>query len=103
MINYQPFWETLKASGESTYSLIHDYSISSATIDRLRKNRPLSTSTINDLCIILGCSPENILAFTPPSPETKENDIFPKTQISAPYKGIILNPPMALCPLLCYT
>ena len=83
MINYQPFWETLKASGESTYSLIHDYSISSATIDRLRKNRPLSTSTINDLCIILGCSPENILAFT--------------------YKGIILNPPMALCPLLCYT
>ena len=65
MINYQPFWETLKASGESTYSLIHDYSISSATIDRLRKNRPLSTSTI-------------ILAFTPPSPETKENDIFLK-------------------------
>ena len=54
MINYQPFWETLKASGESTYSLIHDYSISSAAIDRLRKNRPLSTSTINDLCIILG-------------------------------------------------
>ena len=61
MINYQPFWETLKASGESTYSLIHDYSISSATIDRLRKNRPLSTSTINDLCIILGCSPENTM------------------------------------------
>ena len=78
MINCQPFWETLKASGESTYSLIHDYSISSAPIDRLRKNRPLSTSTINDLCIILGCSPENILAFTPPSPETKENDIFLK-------------------------
>ena len=48
MINYQPFWETLKASGESTYSLIHDYSISSATIDRLRKDKPLSTISIDD-------------------------------------------------------
>ena len=102
MINYQPFWETLKASGESTYSLIHDYSISSATIDRLRKNRPLSTSTINDLCIILGCSPENILAFTPPSPETKENDIFLKHR-SLPRTGNNSQSPMALCPLLCYT
>ena len=78
MITYKPFWETLKKSPETTYTLIHKHQISSATIDRLRKNRPLSTSTINDLCIILGCSPENILAFTPPSPETKENDIFLK-------------------------
>ncbi|RHV54359.1 XRE family transcriptional regulator [Clostridium sp. OM04-12AA] len=63
MINYQPFWETLKASGESTYSLIHDYSISSATIDRLRKNRPLSTSTINDLCIILAAARKTSLLY----------------------------------------
>ena len=71
-------FELMKKSPETTYTLIHKHQISSATIDRLRKNRPLSTSTINDLCIILGCSPENILAFTPPSPETKENDIFLK-------------------------
>lgn len=52
MITYQPFWETLKNSKESTYSLIHNHSISSATINRLRQNQPVSTSTINDLCII---------------------------------------------------
>lgn len=63
MITYQPFWETLKNSGESTYSLIHDYSISSATINRLRKNQPVSTSTINDLCIILNCTPKDIISF----------------------------------------
>ena len=66
MINYQPFWETLKASGESTYSLIHDYSISSATIDRLRKDKPLSTITIDDLCHILNCQVGEIAAYIPP-------------------------------------
>ena len=89
MITYKPFWETLKKSPETTYTLIHKHQISSATIDRLRKNRPLSTSTINDLCIILGCSPENILAFTPPSPETKENDIFVQGNNSQSPYGIV--------------
>lgn len=69
MITYQPFWETLKNSKESTYSLIHNHSISSATINRLRQNQPVSTSTINDLCIILNCTPGDILAFTPSGPD----------------------------------
>ena len=60
MITYQPFWETLKNSKESTYSLIHN---------RLRQNQPVSTSTINDLCIILNCTPGDILAFTPSGPD----------------------------------
>ncbi len=75
MITYQPFWETLKHSGKSTYSLIHDYSISSATINRLRKNQPVSTSTINDLCIILNCTPQDIISFSPPSPDHIKDDV----------------------------
>ena len=50
MITYKPFWETLKKSPETTYTLIHKHQISSATIDRLRKDKPLSTITIDDLC-----------------------------------------------------
>lgn len=69
MITYQPFWETLKNSKESTYSLIHNHSISSATINRLRQNQPVSTNTINDLCIILNCTPCDILTFTPSDPD----------------------------------
>ena len=49
-----------------TYSLIHDYSISSATIDRLRKDKPLSTITIDDLCHILNCQVGEIAAYIPP-------------------------------------
>ena len=81
MITYQPFWETLKNSGESTYSLIHDYSISSATINRLRKNSPISTSTINDLCIILNCTPQDILSFSPPAPDRLKDDVSSKRRL----------------------
>ena len=55
MITYKPFWETLKKSPETTYTLIHKHQLSSATIDRLRKDKPLSTITIDDLCHILNC------------------------------------------------
>ena len=53
MITYTPFWNTLRASEESTYTLITKHHISSATIDKLRKNKPITTTTLNDLCRIL--------------------------------------------------
>lgn len=65
MVVYTPFWETLKASPETTYSLITRYHISSSTIDKLRKNKPLNTTTINDLCRILNCRVENVMQYEP--------------------------------------
>ena len=69
MIIYQRFWATLKQSEESTYSLINKHHISSSTIDKLRKNKPITTTTINDLCRILHCNTEDILEYIP-----SEND-----------------------------
>lgn len=63
MIKYTPFWETLKKSKESTYTLIHKHNISSATIDRLRKNQGISTMKIDDLCRILDCRVEDIIVY----------------------------------------
>ena len=63
MILYGPFWETLKKSKESTYTLIYKYGLSSSTINRLRKNLPISTVTLNNLCRILNCSVEDILLY----------------------------------------
>lgn len=65
MISYAAFWETLKRSSESTYTLIKDYHISSSTIDKLRKNKPLNTTTINDLCRILQCQVQDIMEYLP--------------------------------------
>ena len=71
MITYEPFWNTLKNSDESTYTLIYNHNLSSSTIDRLRKNKPLSTTTLNDLCRILDCDINDIISYKRP-----ENDQF---------------------------
>lgn len=65
MISYRPFWDTLEKSNESTYTLITKHHVSSATIDKLRKNKPMNTTTINDLCRILNCSIEQIAEYIP--------------------------------------
>ena len=65
MLVYDSFWRTLKQSGESTYTLIKNHHISSSTIDRLRRNKPLNTTTINDLCRILKCDVSQILNYVP--------------------------------------
>ena len=65
MIKYDPFWQTLKASSETTYTLITKHHISSATLDKLRKNKPLTTTTLNDLCRILNCKLENVAEYVP--------------------------------------
>lgn len=63
MISYDPFFNTMKRKGISTYQLIHKHGISSSLLNRLRKNLPITTVTINDLCKILECSVEDIIVF----------------------------------------
>lgn len=65
MIDYSPFWNTLKHSNETTYTLINKHHISSAIIDKLRKNKPMNTTTLNDLCRILDCHLEEIAQYVP--------------------------------------
>lgn len=65
MIDYSPFWITLKNSSETTYTLIKHHHISSAIIDKLRKNKPMNTTTLNDLCRILDCRLEDIAQYIP--------------------------------------
>ena len=69
MISYAPFWKTLEKSSETTYSMINKHHVSSATIDKLRNNKPLNTTTINDLCIIFNCKVQDIMEYLP-----SEND-----------------------------
>lgn len=63
MIVYTPFWRTIKEKKITTYMLINNNKISSSTIDRLRKNKPINTTKINDLCRILNCRVEDIIEY----------------------------------------
>ena len=69
MITYEPFYRTLKEKHISTYHLITAYNVSSSLLDRLKHNKPISTVTLNDLCTILHCSVQDVLAYVPDDPE----------------------------------
>lgn len=71
MISYEPFWNTLKNSSETTYSLINKHHVSSAIIDKLRNNKPMNTTTLNDLCRIFNCNIQDILTYTPSDDDQK--------------------------------
>lgn len=63
MITYEPFYKTLQEKGFTTYKLINKYNISRSLIDRLKHNKPITTVTIDDLCKILECDVQDILAY----------------------------------------
>ncbi|MFQ7473712.1 MAG: helix-turn-helix domain-containing protein [Anaerovoracaceae bacterium] len=63
MITYDPFWKTLKQKNISTYVLINKYRVSSSTINRLRHNMPVSTTTLDDLCKFLNCNISDIVEY----------------------------------------
>ena len=71
MISYRRFWDTMRGSGESTYTLTKNHRISSSTLDKLRKDKPLTTTTINDLCRILNCRVEDIMEYIPSDEDQK--------------------------------
>jgi len=68
MITYEPFWRTIEKNNVSTYTLINKYKMSSSTIARLRHNKPISTTTLDDLCTFLTCSVSDIIEYTPDNP-----------------------------------
>lgn len=65
MISYKPFYETLKNRNMTIYKLINTYGLSRSLIDRLKHDKPITTVTVNDLCVILDCRVEDILCFVP--------------------------------------
>ena len=63
MIVYDKLWSTMKQRGITQYKLIHKYGFSSGQLDRLRKNEPVSTFTLNKLCDILDCEIIDIIEY----------------------------------------
>lgn len=63
MVSYMPLWQTMKLKDVSTYMLIEKYKIPSKTIYNLKHNRNITTATLETLCNILECTPNDILTF----------------------------------------
>lgn len=63
MIVYDRLWNTMKEKGISQYKLIKEYHVSQGQLDRLRKNANVNSYTLNQLCRILHCKPEDIAEY----------------------------------------
>ena len=68
MITYAPLWETMKQRHITTYARSKNYAFSRGTLDSLKHNRNITTATRNDLCRILSCRVEDVLAYIPDEP-----------------------------------
>lgn len=65
MVNYRPLWETMEKQKISTYTLIEKYGLNPRTINNLKHNRGITVYTLERLCNILNCTPNDVLEFTP--------------------------------------
>lgn len=65
MMTYDPFWKTIDEKKISTYALINKHGILPDTIQRLRRGKPITTSTIETLCEVMECKVEDIVEYIP--------------------------------------
>ena len=69
MISYAPLWSTMEKLQMTKYQLIYHWGISSNTLRRMSHSEPISSNTLNELCLILNCHVEDILKFEPTEEE----------------------------------
>ncbi len=66
MVSYEPLWKTMRERDETTYTLIAKYGINPRTINNLKHNKGITVYTLERLCEILHCTPNDIIEFIKP-------------------------------------
>jgi len=67
LIGYAPLWRTMAEQNVTTYTLRFKHGMSHATVQRLQANMPVSTHTLNKLCVILDCPLQDVAEYIPDS------------------------------------
>ena len=62
MFDYSPLWETMQNRGVSQYQLLKA-GIDNKTLDSLKKNKNITMVTMEKLCRIIDCSPNDVVRF----------------------------------------
>jgi len=63
MIIYDKLWELLKRRSISKFRFRISTNIVGDTFDRLKKNKPVSTKTLDAICLTLDCKLEDFAEF----------------------------------------
>jgi len=62
-LDYSPLWQTMQKKNISQYSLLKA-GIDNKTLDSLKKGRNITLLTLEKLCVILDCTPNEVVRFT---------------------------------------
>lgn len=76
MIIYNKLWKLLESKGISKFKFRVSANIGGDTFERLRKNLPVSTTTLNIICITLDCTLDDIVEYI--SDEKEKESILNK-------------------------
>ena len=63
IIDYSPLWETMEQRKVTQYQLLKS-GIDNKTLDSLKKNKNITMLTLEKLCTIIDCTPNDIVQFT---------------------------------------
>ena len=63
VLDYSPLWETMQRKNISQYSLLKA-GIDNKTLDSLKKGKNITLLTMEKLCVIIGCTPNDVVRFT---------------------------------------
>lgn len=62
MLDYSPLWATMERKGISQYRLIKE-GIDNKTLDSIKKGNNITLLTLEKLCNILDCTPNDVIRF----------------------------------------
>ncbi len=60
-ISYQKALDRMKAEGITTYRIRKENIISQSTLQKLREGKPVSTEAIERLCLLMDCTPNDVM------------------------------------------
>ena len=62
MIDYSPLWDTMEKKHISQYYLLK-HGIDTRVLDSLKKNKNITMLTLEKLCTVIECTPNDIIKF----------------------------------------
>ena len=62
MVSYEPLWQTMRNRGITQYQLLKS-GIDNKTLDSLKKNKNITMLTLEKICYIVDCSPNEVVKF----------------------------------------
>ncbi len=63
MISYEPMWKTMEKKNITQYRLLQG-GLDNKTLHKIKQNRNITLQTLEKICIILRCKPNDVIKFT---------------------------------------